>query len=136
MIDVASFGEPMVEFCATDVGRIRDVYLFRRGWGGDTSNFIVAVAWLHDNTPFRFIAQQYKIPTDRSYFIRRVTKTAPGDYAVNFLIDLGKKLKNEGTEVIWTLGLPDSQNSVFKKAGFEQVGVTNRSGHPVFVKKL
>ncbi len=46
MIDVASFGEPMVEFCATDVGRIRDVYLFRRGWGGDTSNFIVAVARL------------------------------------------------------------------------------------------
>ncbi|MBS7653865.1 MAG: sugar kinase [Candidatus Bathyarchaeia archaeon] len=46
MIDVASFGEPMVEFCATDVGRIKDVYIFRRGWGGDTSNFIVAVARL------------------------------------------------------------------------------------------
>lgn len=46
MIDVASFGEPMVEFCATDVGRIKDVYMFRRGWGGDTSNFIVAVARL------------------------------------------------------------------------------------------
>ena len=56
-------------------------------------DFIVAVAWLHDNTPFRYIAQDYKIPNDRSYFIRRVTKTAPGDYAVMFLVDLAKKLK-------------------------------------------
>ncbi len=47
-------------------------------------DFIVAVAWLHDNTPFRFIAQHYNIPSDRSYFIRRITKTAPGDYAVIF----------------------------------------------------
>lgn len=102
----------------------------------DIQNFIVAVAWIHDNTPFRYIASQYKIPADRSYFIRRITKTAPGDYDINFLIDLGKKLKNEDSEVIWTLGIPGSQNTIFKKAGFEQVGVTNRSGHPVFVKKL
>ncbi|MCX8171347.1 MAG: sugar kinase [Candidatus Bathyarchaeota archaeon] len=46
MVDVASFGEPMVEFCATEVGKLRDVRLFKRGWGGDTSNFIIAVARL------------------------------------------------------------------------------------------
>lgn len=46
MVDVASFGEPMVEFCAVETGRLKDVYMFRRGWGGDTSNFIVAVARL------------------------------------------------------------------------------------------
>jgi len=99
-------------------------------------NFIVAVAWLHDNTPFRFVAQQYKIPTDRSYFIRRITKTAPGDYAVNFLVDLAQKLKNDGFEVLWTLGFPDHSNALYKKAGFTEVGKTNRTGHPVFVKKL
>jgi hypothetical protein len=99
-------------------------------------NFIVAVAWLHDNTPFRFIAQQYKIPTDRSYFIRRITKTAPGDYAVSFLVDLAQKLKNDGFEVLWTLGFPDHSNALYKKAGFQQVGETNRTKHPVFVKKL
>ena len=99
-------------------------------------DFIVAVAWLHDNTPFRYIAQQYKIPNDRSYFIRRVTKTAPGDYAVNFLIDLANKLKNDGFEVLWTLGFPDHSNALYKKAGFIEVGKTNRTGHPIFVKWL
>ncbi|MEM2248170.1 MAG: sugar kinase [Candidatus Bathyarchaeia archaeon] len=46
MIEVASFGEPMVEFCAVEIGRLKDVWMFKRGWGGDTSNFIVAVARL------------------------------------------------------------------------------------------
>jgi len=102
----------------------------------ELQNFIVAVAWLHDNTPFRFVAQQYKIPSDRSYFIRRVTKTAPGDYLVKFLVDLSEKLKNDGLEVLWTLGMPEHSNSLYKKAGFQEVGRTNRTGHPVFVKWL
>lgn len=42
--DVISLGEPMVEFCATDVGRLSKVPLFKRGWGGDTSNFAVSAA--------------------------------------------------------------------------------------------
>jgi len=36
----------MVEFCATTVGYLKDVPLFERGWGGDTSNALVAVARL------------------------------------------------------------------------------------------
>lgn len=99
-------------------------------------NYIVAVAWLHDNTPFRYIAQEYKIPDNRSYFIRRVTKTAPGDYDINFLIDLSKKLKSDGFEVLWTLGFPEHSNALYKKAGFQEVGKTNRTGHPIFIKKL
>jgi 2-dehydro-3-deoxygluconokinase len=42
--EVVSLGEPMVEFCATSVGRLGEVPLFKRGWGGDTSNFAVAAA--------------------------------------------------------------------------------------------
>lgn len=42
--DVISLGEPMVEFCATTVGRLSVAPLFKRGWGGDTSNFAVAAA--------------------------------------------------------------------------------------------
>lgn len=34
----------MVEYCATDVGRLSEVDLFKRGWGGDTSNFAVSAA--------------------------------------------------------------------------------------------
>ena len=43
-LDVISLGEPMVEFCATEVGRLSQAPLFKRGWGGDTSNFAVAAA--------------------------------------------------------------------------------------------
>ncbi len=44
--DIVSIGEPMVEFCASQEGRLGDVIEYTRGWGGDTSNFIVAVARL------------------------------------------------------------------------------------------
>ena len=42
--EVISLGEPMVEFCATDIGRLSKVPMFKRGWGGDTSNFAVSAA--------------------------------------------------------------------------------------------
>ena len=43
--DVVSLGEPMVEFCATDVGRPQPSTIIQtRGGGGDTSNFAVAAA--------------------------------------------------------------------------------------------
>lgn len=46
MVDVISFGEPLIEFCATRPGSFDEVETFRRGWGGDTCNFIVSVARL------------------------------------------------------------------------------------------
>ncbi len=45
-LDIVSLGEPMVEFCATSTGLLKDVKLFKRGWGGDTSNMVVAAARL------------------------------------------------------------------------------------------
>jgi 2-dehydro-3-deoxygluconokinase len=45
-VEVIALGEPMVEFNATTVGRLREISSFERGWGGDTSNFVVAVARL------------------------------------------------------------------------------------------
>jgi len=44
--EVISLGEPMLEFNAITKGRLRDVNLFKRSWGGDTSNFAVAVTRL------------------------------------------------------------------------------------------
>jgi len=46
MAEIVSLGEPMVEFCANDVGKLQDVKSFKMGWGGDTSNFAIAVARL------------------------------------------------------------------------------------------
>ncbi|MEM2930250.1 MAG: sugar kinase [Thermoproteota archaeon] len=44
--EVISLGEPMLEFNALTKGSLRDVDIFKRSWGGDTSNFAVAVARL------------------------------------------------------------------------------------------
>ena len=98
--------------------------------------YICAVAWLHDNTPFRFIAERFRIGSENSYFIRRICKTCPGDYLVDFLNAVVEKLKSEGKECVWTLGLDDHSNALYKKAGFVELGRTPRTGHPVFVKWL
>jgi len=45
-LDVISIGEPMIEFTAREKGNLRNARLFELGWGGDTSNFAVAVARL------------------------------------------------------------------------------------------
>jgi 2-dehydro-3-deoxygluconokinase len=46
MLEIVSLGEPMAEFCATTLGKLNEVELFKRGWGGDTSNFIITAARL------------------------------------------------------------------------------------------
>jgi len=37
----------MVEFCATSAGSLKEISLFERGWGGDTSNMTVSAARLN-----------------------------------------------------------------------------------------
>lgn len=46
MAEIVALGEPLVEFAAEQRGRLSTVRSFRRGWGGDTSNFAVAAARL------------------------------------------------------------------------------------------
>jgi len=98
--------------------------------------YICAVAWLHDNTPFRYIAERFKIGSENSYFIRRICKCCPGDFLVDFLNALAERLGAEGKECIWTLGLDDHSNALYKRAGFVELGRTPRTGHPVFAKFL
>lgn len=43
-LDVLAIGEPLVELTAEETGRLGDVSRFRRGWGGDTSNLVIAAA--------------------------------------------------------------------------------------------
>jgi 2-dehydro-3-deoxygluconokinase len=45
-VDVIALGEPMLEFNATEPGSLREIRHYEIGWGGDTSNFIVAVSRL------------------------------------------------------------------------------------------
>ncbi len=44
--DIISLGEPLIEFNATEVAPLSEVKQFTRGYGGDTSNFVVAVSRL------------------------------------------------------------------------------------------
>ena len=99
----------------------------------DGGEYWVAGAWLHDCTPFRLIAEKLGIPCDNSYFIRRICKFAPGDWLVRFLAALAERLREEGKECLWTLGLPGHSNALYRLAGFQEVGKTARSGHPVYV---
>jgi len=101
-----------------------------------TTWYWLAGAWLHDSTPFRFVAQRFKIPMDTSYFIRRVCKFAPGDWLVELLVLLSAQLRSEGKKALWSFGLPGHSNAVYRQAGFEEVGRTSRSDYPVFVKWL
>lgn len=43
-LDILAIGEPLVEFTAEETGRLGDASRFRRGWGGDTSNLVIAAA--------------------------------------------------------------------------------------------
>jgi len=45
-VDIVALGEPMLEFNATEPGSLRDIRNYEVGWGGDTSNFVVAVSRL------------------------------------------------------------------------------------------
>ena len=95
-----------------------------------------AGAWLHDSTPFRFVAERFRIPMDRSYFIRRICSFCPGEHLISLLNALSEKLKNEGWETLWTLGLPNHSNALYKKAGFKELGLTPRTNTPVFARWL
>jgi len=46
LLDLIAVGEPLAELAAESAGRLGDVERFRRGWGGDTANCVLAAARL------------------------------------------------------------------------------------------
>ena len=98
--------------------------------------FWVAGCWIHETDPFFNIAVKFNIPKDNTYFIRRICRFAPLDCLIDFLNALCGRLRDEGKECIWTLGLTDHSNAIYRRAGFKEVGITPRTKHPVFVKWL
>lgn len=98
--------------------------------------YIVAGAWLHLPSSFLPIYQIFKLDETQSYFFRRICRFAPGEFMLDFLEALSQKLRSEGKKSIVVLGYDDHSNALFKKAGYEQVGIVRRSGKPVLVKRL
>ena len=97
---------------------------------------ICAVAWIHKPHIFRPLFMRFSIDMSNSYIVRRVATCCPGDHAVELLQLLIKKLREEGKEYLVALGLPNHSNALYRLAGFEELGRTPRTGHPVFVKAL
>jgi len=95
-----------------------------------------AGAWLHGSEPFRNVAIKYSIPIDRSWFIRRICRFCPIECLVEFLNEIAKQLRDEGWECLWSMGLVDHSNALYKQAGFEEVGRSPRTKHPIFVRWL
>jgi hypothetical protein len=96
--------------------------------------YICAVAWLHDNNPFRPIAKRFKLDYESSYFVRRICKTCPGEHLVDFFNAIAEKLKSENAKCIWTFGLDEQTNEIYRRVGFELIGFTPRTNRPVYVK--
>lgn len=44
--EIVSLGEPLLEFNSINSGPLKDVRQYEVGWGGDTSNFVIAVSRL------------------------------------------------------------------------------------------
>ena len=97
---------------------------------------ICAVVWLQKPGIFRPIFEKFGLDQSNSYFIRRVASCCPGDHAVKLLELLAERMRAEGKELLVTLGLPDHSNALYRKAGFDEIGRSPRTGHPVFVRKL
>jgi len=96
----------------------------------------VAGAWIHLPSTFSNVLTSLGLPVDNSYFLRRICSFAPGDWCVELLEMLCRKLREEGKECLVAMGLPDHSNALYKRAGFELVGRTKRTRHPVFAKRL
>lgn len=50
--DVVALGEPMIEFNALSSGRLKDALGFHKSWGGDTSNYVIAVSRLKHSSGY------------------------------------------------------------------------------------
>ncbi|MEM4020312.1 MAG: hypothetical protein QXG57_08810 [Thermofilaceae archaeon] len=97
---------------------------------------ICAVAWVHRPHIFRPVFERYRIDMSNSYIVRRVATCCPGDHSVELLRKLAERLRGEGKECLVALGLPRHSNALYKMAGFEEVGRTPRTEHPVFIMRL
>lgn len=97
--------------------------------------FVCAVAWLHTPGIFEPLFKKYNITVKRSYIVRRICSTCPGQHLVEFLKAICEKLKQEGKEAVVTIATYPHSGATFKKAGFQFLGTT-KGKHKVFIKKL
>jgi hypothetical protein len=112
------------------------IYGMPRGGGGArrhrwfawiVDGYICAVARLHDNKPFRPIAERFRIDYESSYFVRRIVrricKTRPGERLVDSFNAIAEVLKSESAKCVWAFGLDEQTSEVYRRVGLELIRI-------------
>ena len=96
--EIISFGEPLIEFSAIDEAPLSEVKQFKRGYGGDTSNFVIAVSRLGGRSGYltrlgddEFAESFLKLWTKEGVDTRHIVKDATAYTGMYFIARMGQK---------------------------------------------
>jgi 2-dehydro-3-deoxygluconokinase len=96
--EIISLGEPLIEFSADEEGPLSEVGCFKRGYGGDTSNFAVAVSRLGGNAGYltrlgddEFAGSFLKLWTNEGVDTRHIVKDSTAYTGMYFIARMGQK---------------------------------------------
>lgn len=105
---------------------------------GDIEYWVAGIV-LQEATVFSNALRSLNLPVENTLFIRRIASFCPKiccDFLADFLVELSAIIKREGEKkAIVTFGLDKYIGEVYKKAGFNYVGVT-KSGKDVYIKYI
>ena len=101
----------------------------------EADGYWVAGCIIHQAGAWAPMFIKWRLPVDNSYMVRRIAQFAPGHWAVMLLEKLAEKLRSEGKEMLVTTVIAEHSGALYKKAGFEEIGVSKR-GTKILIRKL
>lgn len=96
--EIISLGEPLIEFNAIHEAPLSEVKQFKRGYGGDTSNFVIAVSRLGGRSGYltrlgedEFAESFLKLWTKEGVDTRHIVKDSTAYTGMYFIARMGQK---------------------------------------------
>jgi 2-dehydro-3-deoxygluconokinase len=96
--EIVSLGEPLIEFNAIHEASLSEVKQFKRGYGGDTSNFVIAVSRLGGRSGYltrlgddEFAESFLKFWTKEGVDTRHIVKDSTAYTGMYFIARMGQK---------------------------------------------
>jgi 2-dehydro-3-deoxygluconokinase len=96
--EIVSIGEPLIEFGALDEAPLSEVKQFKRGYGGDTSNFVIAVSRLGGKAGYltrlgddEFAESFLKLWAEEGVDTRHIAKDSAAYTGMYFIARMGPK---------------------------------------------
>ena len=96
--EIVSLGEPLIEFNAVDEAPLSEVEQFKRGYGGDTSNFAIAASRLGGKAGYltrlgddEFADSFLKLWTTEGVDTRHIVKDSTAYTGMYFIARIGQK---------------------------------------------